>query len=129
MKKILALSNLPQLPSVSHIIPIHIGDPWMGSWICNEMLSRYGHYVQAINYPTVPKGQERLRIAPTPFHTEEMMDEFVVHLTNVWKDTGLPLHDEICTTKNCCNYCNQPINMDTLPCGAKNYCPQLKIKQ
>lgn len=130
LKESLAVAGLPQLPSASHIIPIHVGDPWMCTWICNEMLSKYCHYVQAINYPTVPKGEERLRIAPTPFHTRAMMDQFVNDMLQVWKDTGLPLHADQCTTKNC-HTCNKPIslNFEELPCGAKSGCPQLAIKQ
>src|SRR4051812_45380106 len=76
MKAALREAGLPQMDSASHIIPILVGNPWMCSWISNEMLSRFGHYVQAINYPTVAKGQERLRIAPTPFHEKHMIDTF-----------------------------------------------------
>jgi len=94
------------------------------------MLSRFGHYVQAINYPTVAKGEERLRIAPTPFHKKEMIDKFVENMLEVWKDTGLPLHKDLCTTKSC-HYCNKPLNIeiDVLPCGARSDCPQLALQQ
>ena len=60
-------------------------------------MRRKGHYVQAINYPTVPRGQEKLRIAPTPHHTVEMMDAFVSDMTKVWLDLGIPLRDKPCS--------------------------------
>jgi len=53
--------------------------------------------VQAINYPTVPRGEEKLRIAPTPHHTEAMMDDFVSDMVEVWKDLGIKLRDQPCT--------------------------------
>lgn len=128
MKSALTEAGLPQMDSASHIIPIPVGNPWMCSWISNEMLTRFGHYVQAINYPTVPKGQERLRIAPTPFHTKQMIDTFVNHLIKVWKDTGLPLNSEMCPKS--CQFCNKPLDIsyDTLPCGARSDCPQLAVQ-
>jgi len=75
----------------SHIIPVHVGNPALCSALSDVLLQRYGHYVQAINFPTVPRGQEKLRIAPTPHHTEEMMDQFVKDLQCAWLDLGLPL--------------------------------------
>ena len=75
----------------SHIIPVHVGNPALCSALSDVLLQRYGHYVQAINFPTVPRGQEKLRIAPTPHHTEEMMDQFVKDLECAWLDLGLPL--------------------------------------
>ena len=75
----------------SHIIPVHVGDPALCSALSDVLLQRYGHYVQAINFPTVPRGQEKLRIVPTPHHTQEMMDQFVKDLQSAWLDLGLPL--------------------------------------
>ena len=60
-------------------------------------MKQKGHYVQAINYPTVPRGKEKLRIAPTPHHTEDMMDAFVADLVKVWTDLGIPLRKQACT--------------------------------
>ena len=57
-----------------------VGDPAICSKISDDLIVKYGHYVQAINYPTVPRGHEKLRIAPTPHHTREMMDQFVADL-------------------------------------------------
>jgi hypothetical protein len=60
-------------------------------------MKQKGHYVQAINYPTVPRGQEKLRIAPTPHHTEEMMDKFVADVVEVWMSLSIPLRKQPCT--------------------------------
>ncbi|XP_012277532.2 LOW QUALITY PROTEIN: 5-aminolevulinate synthase, erythroid-specific, mitochondrial [Orussus abietinus] len=76
MKSILVAAGLPVEPSPSHIIPIRIGDPLLGSQLAEALLREKGHYIQAINYPTVPKGQEKLRLAPTPMHSQMMMDKF-----------------------------------------------------
>ena len=62
-----------------------VGDPVVCTKLSNDLISEYGIYVQSINYPTVAKGTERLRVAPTPHHTKEMMDEFVENLTQLWK--------------------------------------------
>lgn len=58
--------------------------------VSNKLLQEKGHYVQAINYPTVARGQEKLRLAPTPHHTIAMMDQLIKDLTDVWKEIGLP---------------------------------------
>jgi 5-aminolevulinate synthase len=75
----------------NNYILIQIGDPSLSSQLSDELMKRKGHYVQAINHPTVPRGQEKLRIAPTPHHTRDMMDVFVADLVEVWKDLGIPL--------------------------------------
>ncbi|KAK9508675.1 hypothetical protein O3M35_006176 [Rhynocoris fuscipes] len=73
----------------SHIIPIRIGDPFICSRISDTLLKQKGHYIQAINFPTVPKGEEKLRLAPTPFHTNKMIDKFVSDFLEVWHNMGL----------------------------------------
>merc|ERR1712062_13637 len=105
----------------SHIIPIHIGDPEISTRLSNELIKKYGHYVQAINYPTVPKGEEKLRVAPTPHHTREMMDQFVLDLTSEWKALGLPLNPKLgaCQPASCA-YCRQPAEFARL---AARECP------
>ena len=88
----------------SHIIPVHVGNPVLCSNLSEILLQKYGHYVQAINYPTVPRGQEKLRIAPTPHHTKAMMDGFVKDLQSAWQDLGLPLR----AGAGSCLACNRP---------------------
>jgi len=95
----------------SHIIPVYIGNPSLSSQLSDELMKRKGHYVQAINYPTVPRGQEKLRIAPTPHHTREMMDIFVADLVEVWQDLGIPLKSA-CSQE--CDYCKKPVLFSTL---------------
>lgn len=62
----------------------------MSSQIADTLLFEKGHYVQAINYPTVPKGEEKLRLAPTPKHTKEMMDKFVEDTVDVFQRLNIP---------------------------------------
>lgn len=95
MKDQLANVGIPVEPTPSHIIPIKIGNPEISNKISNIMLKDYGHYVQAINYPTVPRGAEKLRLAPTPHHTELMMDKFIRDLLRIWKDLDLPLNTSV----------------------------------
>ena len=139
LKEKLTHVGLPQLPSASHIIPVPVGDPELCSLICDLLLVDHGHYVQSINYPTVPRGEERLRIAPTPFHTKELMEKFIADLANVWTSQGLPLLKDQCTEKNCF-YCHRELPQISAwdeeamasfygkakyPCGNAVCCPQL----
>jgi len=64
--------------------------------ISDMLLRDYGHYIQAINYPTVPKGEEKLRLAPTPHHTKPMMDRLITDMRAVWGRLGLPLTGQKC---------------------------------
>jgi len=91
----------------SHIIPVHVGDPALCSALSDELIQQYGHYVQAINFPTVPRGEEKLRIAPTPHHTMDMMDQFVSDLTQIWISLGLPLKSKGVSQVSCA-FCHKP---------------------
>ncbi|XP_076751191.1 5-aminolevulinate synthase [Xylocopa sonorina] len=93
MKSILSSAGLPLELSPSHIIPIKIGDPLLCSQLADLLLKDKGHYVQAINYPTVPKGEEKLRLAPTPRHTQSMMDKFVKDTLDVFRWLNIPTLD------------------------------------
>ena len=77
-------AGLPALPSVTHIVPLLVGCPVKAKRISDILLAEYGLYVQPINYPTVPRGTERLRFTPGPHHTAEMMDELTSALLEIW---------------------------------------------
>ncbi|GFY59076.1 5-aminolevulinate synthase, nonspecific, mitochondrial [Trichonephila inaurata madagascariensis] len=124
--------GIPVVHCPSHIIPVHVGNPRYTTEVSNQLIDRYGHYVQAINYPTVPFGEEKLRIAATPFHTKAMMDEFVADLLETWKTLGLPLHENVCTQE--CKFCKKPLLFEHFesrvlpPCGGLGGCPQIRVE-
>jgi 5-aminolevulinate synthase len=76
-------ARLPRLPSTSHIVPVHIGEAALCREVSRRLLDEFSIYATPINYPTVPVGQERLRLAPTPLHTDAMMDALVAALRAV----------------------------------------------
>ena len=84
LKKLFAEANLPVMPSTTHIVPLLVGDPVKAKKISDILLAEYGVYVQPINYPTVPRGTERLRFTPGPTHSEEMMRELTQALCEIW---------------------------------------------
>jgi 5-aminolevulinate synthase len=84
LKAKFASADLPAMPSLTHIVPLLVGCPVKAKQISDILLAEYGLYVQPINYPTVPRGTERLRFTPGPHHTAEMMDELVTALVEIW---------------------------------------------
>ena len=77
-------AGLPVMPSESHIVPVVVGNPQRCKAISDELLLRFGIYVQPINYPTVPRGTERLRLTPTPLHSDEQIGRLITALAEIW---------------------------------------------
>ncbi|KAK7735904.1 mitochondrial 5-aminolevulinate synthase [Cytospora paraplurivora] len=81
--------DIPVMPNPSHIIPVLVGNAELAKKASDMLLHKYNIYVQSINYPTVPKGQERLRITATPGHTKELRDNLVDAMEAIWTELGL----------------------------------------
>ena len=85
VKQRLKGAGLPVLEGPSHIVPVHVGDPVHCKMISDRLLQDYGIYIQPINFPTVARGCERLRLTPTPLHTNEQIDHLVYALRALWQ--------------------------------------------
>ena len=93
MKSVLSAAALPIILSDTHIVPVVVGDPERCKAASDLLLSEHRIYIQPINYPSVPKGTERLRITPTPCHDDVMIDQLAGALLDVWDRLELPLKD------------------------------------
>lgn len=91
LKRRLAEAELPVMPSESHIVPLLVGDAVRCKQASDLLLDRFGIYVQPINYPTVRRGTERLRLTPTPLHGDAEMDRLVDALKKIWIELDLPI--------------------------------------
>ncbi len=91
LKDLFAGAGLPVMPSTTHIVPLMVGDPVKAKRISDILLAEYGVYVQPINFPTVPRGTERLRFTPGPSHSEDMMRDLTSALVEIWGRMELEL--------------------------------------
>jgi 5-aminolevulinate synthase len=90
VKAVLNAAGLPVIPSSTHIVPVFVGDPERCKQASDLLLEQHGIYIQPINYPTVARGAERLRITPSPFHDDGLINALAEALVDVWERLALP---------------------------------------
>jgi 5-aminolevulinate synthase len=90
-KAVLSAAGLPVMQNRTHIVPVFVGDPVKCKQASDMLLEDHGVYIQPINYPTVARGAERLRITPSPYHDDALIDALAESLLDVWQELGLPL--------------------------------------
>ena len=89
MRRRLTEVGVPHYENPSHIVPVMVGDPVLCKQITDTLLERYRIYVQPINYPTVARGTERLRITPGPLHSDEDIEHLVASISAIWSELSL----------------------------------------
>jgi 5-aminolevulinate synthase len=95
LKRRLRAAGLPVMESETHIVPLLVGNPVLAKAATDRLMQVHGIYIQPINYPTVPKGTERLRITPSPYHDNALMDELVDALTETWAMLGIGMRQAV----------------------------------
>ena len=94
VKAVLNAAGLPVMSSETHIVPLMVGDPETCRKASDLLLAEHGIYIQPINYPTVAKGTEPLRITPSPYHEDALIDHLAEALLQVWEQLGLPIREK-----------------------------------